>query len=316
MTDSDPSLDRRKFVAALAKFVSPMDTAGATSAMMAMLPALAHLPERLFDDPAGLAIEVGADWDRVPTMARLRRALEVRAERDKPTRARVDTSELDQAALTAEDRAAVRLWLEHDLNNSLPARDMVLRLAVVRSKHSPGFDWLMVHNTRACDMASAQGWTPVDREGDYADPGRILASVRRIVDPPHPHARFWLAALRAAVEHHAPTLVDLVPPVPEALEGGSDRQPTPQQYADMRADAGIVRVERDPDGASIEPPTRRPGTLTPEQLLAIRLNNPALRAVSERQAAEALRQRLTPANDATPPPIPPPRPAMPWDDVP
>jgi hypothetical protein len=309
MTEWEPSLKQRMFVGALAKLVAPMQASEATGALLDMLPSLKHLPDAIFDRPGDLAAEIAADMDRVPTLARLRKALEARAARDRPAGAIMPPG-LANAVLSGEDRMAVRVWLERDADGSLSQHDLAMRLAVVRRFNEAGFRWLIGHNTRALAIAESSGWVPRETVADdFTDPGRILASVRNIVDPPHPQAGYWLGALRAAVERNAPHLAELVPlDLAEIEASGPERRPTAKQAADMRADDGVVKVDRPVDNSL---PKRKPGQLSPEQMRALRMADPLLRQVVGRQeAAKAKMEQIRRDFNRDPDPDPD---DIPWD---
>jgi hypothetical protein len=246
---------------------------------------------------------------------------------------------LEEANLTNSERVHVTIWQRHQTSGDLKGGALKMRLDVLRHHVPKAYHWLVENDLAAAGIAVQAGWRdPLQREAadDYTDPQAILASVRNILEPPHPQANYWLKALRAAVERKSPHLAGLVPlSVSDTVSGsdvvGPNRQPTPQQRAEMAADAGIVKVDR-PSGAPVPgaaPPGlveqfeavhgRKPGALSAEQLAAVRENNPALKAVMERQAAEqAVDETETKAEPEANPGIggDSSRPALSWDDPP
>jgi hypothetical protein len=243
------------------------------------------------------------------------------------------------APLTPADRNQVDSWLRGVAGGKASDSDLAGRLSIVRKVAPVGFNWLVRNNHTAGAIAARLGWIANEQgeaEDDYTDPKAILVSVRNILEPPHPQANYWLKALRAAVERKSPHLAGLVPlSVSDTVSGsdvvGPNRQPTQQQRAEMAADAGIVKVDR-PSGASVPGAAphgfvvrfeavhgRKPGALSAEQLAAVRENNPALKAVMERQAAEqAVDETETKVEPEANPGIGGDslRPALSWDDPP
>lgn len=258
MSDLDPTPNQRMFAAALAKMIAPMQTIDATNALMAMLPGLTHLPANVFDQPLDLARDIAHDMDRVPTFARLRKALEAWRETHKgsvPKFTVPGVADLADTDLSAEDRMNVQLWLEHDAAGDLTEREMVGRLAIVRQYANKGYKWLLRQrldaSMRAADIAVRLGW--VDEE--------------HVWTPPTQEERDAVAAIVR------------------------QRFPTSQQADDLRADDGRVSVSASPVAAPVRPAPvvlpdgRIAGSLKPEHQRALRMGNPILRQVQEREDA-------------------------------
>jgi hypothetical protein len=209
----EPTVNRRIFVAALAKCVSPMESASAVNAMLAFLPSLQHVPEPVFDDPQRLAAELGREWDRVPTLRRLTLALEARA-----PRIGVSSPELDAAPLTAEERANAAVWLRHRTANDLPERDMRARLAVIRRFAPAAYHWLTNNDLFAADIAVRAGWTEEQYPGhDWQDAETVRGCVARNAGDP-----LALSLLRGLVAKWAPENLHMIP---EAVPIGAEPEP-------------------------------------------------------------------------------------------
>jgi hypothetical protein len=225
MSDAEPTIKRRIFVAALAKAVSPMDSAGAVNAMLAFLPSLAHVPESVFDDPQRLATELAREWDRVPTLGRLTKALEARAPRGGPS-----YPELEAAPMAAEERANAAVWLRHREANDLPERDMRARLAVIRRFAPAAYAWLTNNDLLAADIAVRAGWTEQQPGRDWEDAETVRERVAGHADDPAA-----LALLRGLVAKWAPENLDLIPesaPIGaeiDAAGSGTIARPVPRE---------------------------------------------------------------------------------------
>lgn len=286
MTEWEAPLNQRMFVAALAKMVAPMQTAEAVNAMLAMLPALKHLPDSVFERPGDLAAQIGVDMDRVPTLARLRKALDIWHEANKP-KAVVLPDSVDATDLPATDRALVRFWLR-DFAEGKPRQALTISLSVLR-RHAPsGYRWLL--DTRsdgamlAAEIAVTQRWG--EAEHRWTPPTEEeKAAVAVIVRP-------YTAAMD--------------------LPTGENRTPTPQQYADMRSDEGVVVPSK---SASAESPAASgpAGTPPDAHVQARRLENALLKPFAEQKAARqaeidagAIYEDYLP--EATPEPEPEPEP--------
>lgn len=87
-------------------------------------------------------------------------------------------------------------------------------------------DWLLSRQVYPDDIAA---WRhPSVPSADWADPGKVLRSVRAIVtDPPHPQATFLLAMLHSLVSRHAPQNADLVPLIPPGVGAAEPAMPEP-----------------------------------------------------------------------------------------
>jgi hypothetical protein len=167
-------------------------------------------------------------------------------------------ADLADADLSGEDRMNVQLWIEHHEKGDLGEKEMIGRLAVMRRYASKGYKWLIRQRTdaamRAAEIAVRQRW--VDEE--------------HVWTPPTQEERDAVAAIVR------------------------QRFPTAQQADDLRADDGRVHVAARPIAAHAAPASivmpdgRLAGSLTPEHQRALRMGNPILREVQERE--DALRQ--------------------------
>lgn len=178
MSHDDPK--RRMFVASLAKLVSPLEPSSATNALMAFLPGLGDLSDAIFDKPGELAIAIAANLRGVPTYGALRKAIEAWARETLTALAGLMPPDLVEAPMSAEDRANVAVWLQHDARGDLSENDMVLRLSVIRRYAHKGYDWLMQHNHRAALIAVSRKWDTPPREApaDDDEKDRVTEIVR------------------------------------------------------------------------------------------------------------------------------------------
>lgn len=287
-----------------------------TSALVDAKPKIAAMASVIADafaEPATFCkaslVAVSRECPYFPSFAELDKHLGAWWEKNRPAPVFLPSELQNVPGLTGEDRMAIEVWLRHDLDNDLSAHVMSLRLGVIRQSSDASFLWLTGNNARARDIAERNGW--VKQASDpFIDPARIIASVRAIVDPPHPMANVLLSCLRAGVERDAPQHVELVPRTLADTVGGAvgtDRKPTPQQAADIRADDGLVKM---PPPQESTPATvdftakfvakhgRKPGEPTPEEVQIRRLGNTLLKPIAEREQAQAER----------PEPEPPPQP--------
>lgn len=244
MSEWEPSLNQRVFIAALAKLVSPMQSADATNAMMAMLPGLKHLPEATFDKPADLAATIAGDWDRVPTLGRLRKALDAVAPKQQLADPYMPI-ELREMSIPGEDRQLASLWLRH-FDEGHTERELTIELAVIRRYGPAGYRWLINARSnagmRAAEIAVRQKWTgsrheaATDDEKDevsrtvqqigsnlemdrlYGPSGRVLSGDPPVAAPKSP-GTLSPEQLRIVREQQNPALAAIVyaePPVESA----------------------------------------------------------------------------------------------------
>lgn len=253
MTEYEPTINRRLFIAALAKCVSPMDSASAVNAMMAFLPALQHVPESVFHDPQRLAAELARDWERVPTLGRLAKALEARIPRIGSS-----SPELDAAPMAAEERAHAAIWLRHRAANDLPERSMRAQLALIRRIAPAAYRWLTERDLTAAEIAVKSGWTEENPGLDWKDAETVRAAVRRNAGD-----RLALALLRGLVARWAPENLHLIPKdgPPDRGEEPPPSGPTPRP---MSREQLAVAYERGAspvsnprrEAAEADPPSR------------------------------------------------------------
>lgn len=98
-------------------------------------------------------------------------------------------------------------------------RNRVNHLALIRVKAPEVYQHLLKIDAEAHQIAAqlrfpAASTLEQDRtiaKTDWADPGKVLLSVRGILDPPHPQGKFLLGLLHSIVARHAPQNVGLVP---------------------------------------------------------------------------------------------------------
>jgi hypothetical protein len=312
VTEWEAPLNQRMFVAALAKMVSPMQVADAVNAMLPMLAALKHLPDSVFERPGDLAAQIGVDMDRVPSLAKLRRSLDIWCKANQPKMPAANEG-LGATGLTMSEQSWVVSW-----RTSTSDRQSNL-LSTIRN-HSPrAFEWIVRDDLTAADIAVRHGWgdaaantTIADQvRADWQDREIVRQKVILVTQPTLDVNSLRL--LGGLVAKWAPENLDLVP-LPEdvraslSLERAEQRTPTPAQHAEMRSDEGIV-VPKTPTPAPIVA-DRQPGTMKPEDVAAMReAHNPGLVLALARSKPSPV---FLAANDHTMPV----RPAMPWDDEP
>jgi hypothetical protein len=265
-----PSVNQRVFIATLAKMVAPMQSTEAVNAMMPMLPAVQHLPDSVFANPADLALAIGAEMDRVPSLARLRKGLV--AWHDKHTPKRTALPGLEDSEMSGADRCMVGFWNEYRGGiKPLPARvTLETWLAMIRIPNAAAFQHLCRTDLVAAEIAVKRGWLREPRHGDR-DPAEIAYVGARVQE-----ALAALGGLSSTTDadHRAST----VPP--EALA----TPPEPLSHA-----------------AAPQPPAKPLGALTPAQMQAVRMANPLLRPIAEAEAArEAERRRASEAFETPP----------------
>jgi hypothetical protein len=155
----EPSINQRVFIAALAKMVSPLQSADAVNAMIPMLssPDIRHLPQAMFERPAELALEIGADMERVPSLARLRKALMAWHDAHKPKLAALPGVGNE---LPAADRAMVGFWNAYrDGNATLPSSvTLEMWLDTCRKPCPAGFAYICRSDLTAAEIAVKRGW--------------------------------------------------------------------------------------------------------------------------------------------------------------
>jgi hypothetical protein len=307
------------------------------------LPGLAELPDGVF--VAASLEAVSRLFEFFPAYAPLRRALEQWLKRNPLPRTQLALpgqadvmAALEAANLTAEDRCAVRLWIEHRVRGDLTDKEFAIRLGVIRRMNEPGYRWLLgsgnttgAAGIEAARIAVRMKWETAGRQpGDWTDPDSVRASLRGILEPtPHWMAKSLLAMLRDAVTQHAPENLHLLPESVGAPRPGKDFEE--ERLARAKSAVPPADLNHPPTTppasdalADFEAKHGRPaGALTPEQLKAAREANPTSATLLHR----------TPA---PPPADPPPGPtadfasnaaanaadvhadhiAMPWDDPP
>lgn len=181
-------------------------------------------------------------------------------------------SQLAEAQLSSSDRAGASAWL-NAAAGSASAGELIARLDVIRGKQEAAFRWLVANNDHARNIAAAKGWEVRDGMWDGLDhPGRLLAQVRAIIDPPHPMAKMLLGILRAAVERHAPQNLGLVPSDASqtfSADPAAARAPTPVQRQAINADDGIVVMKPPTPAPTSSVLPNPPAVLSDAQLLAI-----------------------------------------------
>lgn len=233
MSEYEPTVNRRIFVAALAKCVSPMDSASAVNAMMAFLPELQHIPESVFDNPQRLAADLAWDWERVPTLGRLAKALQARTPRISSS-----SPELDAAPLTAEERAHAAIWLRHRAANDLPERSMRAHLGLIRRVAPAAYRWLTERDLTAAEIAVKLGWSEENPGLDWKDAETVRAAAERNAGD-----RLALALLRGLVARWAPEHLHLIPPdgPPDRGEEPPPAGPTPRPLSPEQLRAAYER---------------------------------------------------------------------------
>jgi hypothetical protein len=149
-------------------------------------------------------------------------------------------AELDRAAMSAEDRANVMVWLKHDEANDLSARDFTMRLDVIRQCGHAGYQWLIGWSRRAKEIARAQGW----------------------LRDPEPEALPVSAPIAAVVEAMAPEPEPKPQPVEDftaAFEAKHGRKPgalSAERLAEIRrANPGLQALA---DSAPVPKPPKQP----------------------------------------------------------
>jgi hypothetical protein len=224
----------------------------------------------------------------------------------------------DDAPISSGDRQHVDCWLRGEAGGKISESELSGRLAIVRKMAPNGFDWLVRNNLTAGSIAVRRGWVADADPGimatrmraEWSDPASITRRVATWTSTPESpsEAKFDLLGIRllgALVSRWAPQNAHLVPD-PESVRldtPGPTRQPTPAQRSDIRADDGVVKVDRPPDdppgavtpefSAAFETKHgRKLGALTPEQLAAVRAPVPGLREIAEREAHKAAVAKL------------------------
>jgi hypothetical protein len=169
---------RRRFAAKLASLLDPGSNAGSLAAIIDALPALSDLPESAF--ALRNADAIAQKCSALPSARELRELLTGGAQR--PVR----------------DVTPPPEWLT----------DRVME----QCGGQPGpflHQWFDGHGIEDHRLANANHHAQV--RADWADAGKVLRSVRAILDPPHPQAKFLLGMLSSLVERHAPANASLVP---------------------------------------------------------------------------------------------------------
>lgn len=295
----EPTQDQRKFCAALAKMVAPMDAVEAVNALIGLLPALKHLPDWMFERPGDLAADIAADMERVPTLARLKKALEAWRDTHKPKMPALPGS--DGLDLTPADELMIRFWNETRAGIRPLARGVTLQtsLDVMRLTHEHAFNYVIRTDLEAASIAVKAGWArepqPATRTPEE------IAHAERV-------AREAIQALHAAA----------LPPSARDVPG-QERKPTPEQHATMAADEGVVRVpgQRAPlaDATFAErfeaEHGRKLGALTPEQQDKLR-EAAGIKFPAKPPPNTPPHGPRAPANDVHPDPTPPSSGPFPW----
>lgn len=191
---------------------------------------------------------------------------------------------LDAAPLSTPDRVSARIWLCLALEGGAGEQELARRLGVERRYNPDAYRWLVANNEGAAQIAQRQDWAAADAPQEPVDPAcfKALAGV-------------------------------LGQQVRQGLPGGGQETPAalpaPQPPDDVGSPASAA-LSATPHGVTA-PPHRKPGQLTHAQLHAVRMANPELRKMLERQEAK---RPLVAAPRAAKPVREPARAHMPWDD--
>jgi hypothetical protein len=159
--------------------------------------------------------------------------------------------ELENASMSAEDRANVIVWLQHETAKDLSRREMTARLAVIRRYAPAGYRWVIANNLLAADIAVTHRWA--EAEHRWAPPSEEeKAAVARLVRP-----------------YTAPVVSASAAPRPQQGQGGAygpAAGESPTDPANAASDA--ARAEA---AARFEATHgRKPGALAPDVLDAMR----------------------------------------------
>lgn len=253
MSDTwEPTLNQRKFVAALAKMVAPMQSAEASAALLAMLPALKYLPDAVFDRPGELAVQIGVEFSRVPTLAQLRKTLDIWWSAQKPQRPALPGADPD---MPLADREIVRFWGEYRAGTRTLPRGVTLDtwLDMSRRPTPEAFRYLVKTDEVARGIAEKHNWIPVPRE-PAPDASANLQAVKASLAAAEPETMREERALTtpSAVPPEALAPAPVEPTVGEQFEAVHGRKLgalTPEQLEELRKQAGIKFPAKRPEGS-------------------------------------------------------------------